>query len=385
MKTTPSSTRALVLILAAGIPLAALADEILPGTVTVEEDLIVSGAVEVGEAHLGSTLYPAYTLVANSAVGVTIVDQIATGGSTTWNWVANNGDTTQVIMKLEDSGKLSLYSAGSTTPKVVIDGEGILHNGSRWIDYNGTRNSLAIGYYSAALGFAARANSIYSTAIGSNAYAYGERATASGASASASANYATSLGTSASASGFYATALGSFARASDNSSIALGNSSDASGYYGAALGSYSSASGFSSIALGRSATATGDSSIALGRGIQVAYSGQFALGHFNRIEEDATFMLGNGTGSSSEQRSNLFVIKKDGRGIFRSTSYVEPTEENPVPKQPEVLTVEGSTTVKGSATIKGTTTVEGDLILKRRQGNIGMGSFGRAEDQSPGN
>ena len=104
----------------------------------------------------------------------------------------------------------------------------------------------------------------------------------------------------------------------------------------------------------------------------MAYNGQFALGHFNKIEEDATFMLGNGTGSSSGQRSNLFVIKKDGRGVFRSTSYVAPTEGEPSPVQPEALTVEGSATIHG------------DLILKRRQGNIGMGSFGRPEDQGPG-
>ena len=246
------------------LPVMLLADQTLLGTVIVDADLLVNGVVEVGEASIGGDLYPAYTLAANSAVGVTIVDQIATGNGTTWNWVKSSGSTEQVVMKLEDTGKLSLYNANSSTPKVIIDGEGILYNGSRWINYNGTRNSLALGNfttasgyyssalgrsataagsYSAALGYAARASSTSSTAIGSNAYAYGEWTTASGASASASANYATSLGTSATASGVYATALGSFSRASDNSSVALGNSSNASGYYGTALGGYSSASG----------------------------------------------------------------------------------------------------------------------------------------------
>jgi hypothetical protein len=197
---------------------------------------------------------------------------------------------------------------------------------------NGT---LSSGWGAVSLGDAAIASEQNATALGERSKAYGKNYTAIGATAKAEGGNSLAMGLAASAGGSSSLAMGVYAIASGQSAMALGGTSNATGNQSIALGAYSIASGQEAIAIGRGASAPEPQ--------------QIVLGSFNQDEAGAKFILANGTDFGT--RSNLFTIMKNGRGVFRSTSFVDPATPT-TPQAKEALTVEGAATIKGTLRVQ---------------------------------
>ncbi len=208
--------------------------------------------------------------------------------------------------------------------------------------------------------------------LGTDSIATGEGSIAFGTEAQASyesipegfedtAAAATAIGHSAYAEGYGATALGSHTWASGINALSLGSFAGAGGEHSMSVGVYAYSGGRSSIALGGS-SASGDYSVSVGTGNSVREENgvvigresksvapdQMVLGAFNqfpessngnaRQPEDDLFVFANGT--SEGQRSNAFVIKRN-----------------------------------GDAQLNGSFSVEGVIRIKQPAGGITMGEF----------
>ena len=90
-------------------------------------------------------------------------------------------------------------------------------------------------------------------------------------------------------------------------SVAFGNASHIEGLDNIAYGDYSHAEGTNT-------TAKGTASHAGGIGTIASAEAQTVIGKYNQedTEDKALFIVGNGTGNSDKQRSNAFVVYKDG-------------------------------------------------------------------------
>lgn len=221
-------------------------------------------------------------------------------------------------------------------------------------------NSTAKGVNSMAFGYGSTANMYHSMAFGNNATASMPHSMAFGQYSMASADQAITLGRSSTASGPHAFALGEYSTASGYGSRALGYQSTASGPNSFALGYFATASGHNSMAFGQFSTAAYSHAISLGEQAQANQYGAVALGNLsiangtqsfvhalnstansshevifgahsdhtafpdsdslNWIETDPLFIIGNG--SSSSNRSNALVIRKDGAAAFSDSMHV---------------------------------------------------------------
>lgn len=115
--------------------------------------------------------------------------------------------------------------------------------------------------------------------------------------------------------------------ATGDNSLIVGFDSEASGYSSAVVGLMSRATGQASFAQGVSARATAQSSagiaggssfahhtLAAGQGVQASSANQTALGKYNVADESDEYALiiGNGTSSSTSDRSNALTVDWDG-------------------------------------------------------------------------
>lgn len=133
-------------------------------------------------------------------------------------------------------------------------------------------------------------------------------------------------------------------------SVAVGSQARASGVYSVALGQGTSAEGAESTALGYIATTRELGGVALGRGTASTQVGQVVLGSYNvespqsdaYLPTDDLLILGNGNGipGDTQEKSNAFVIKRN-----------------------------------GDAQIKGSVSVDGVVRIKKPAGGITMGEF----------
>jgi hypothetical protein len=249
-------------------------------------------------------------------------------------------------------------------------------------------SSEAINSSSVALGPGTKSKADSSVAIGLNATATQTMAISMGHSSQSTNTYGISIGGGTVASGVSSNALGYLAAATAEGANAFGASANAlarlSSAYGhgsrtegeaaSAYGFGSKALGASSIAIGHDAKTTNTYGIALGTRTQ-ADERQIAIGYFNQPDSSALLMLGNGLGEAG--RANALTVSREGKMTVLHKRYVEPTAANPYPVQEQALHVQGSTTISGDAVI------EGNISIKKRQGDIWMGDFGRAEDQAP--
>ncbi|MDR2981764.1 MAG: hypothetical protein LBV12_05910 [Puniceicoccales bacterium] len=397
----PTLARTLLAALALAPAVTLAADETVAGSLTVEQDLLVYQKIEVGEASGITNASPAYSLQANSLLGSTIIDQIGYGTNTSWSWMVFDGTASKQLLKLENNGKLSLYSPSSptspmivldpsiTTPVVTVAGKKVVTEENIGIILKNTLIGNDSEFNCVAIGNSASANNEGSMAIGNYSEVFGRdgialgsysmtndngialgRSTMSGSSGIALGSYtrcndrAIAIGNDTSATTPTSIALGISAVA-DNNSVVVGSYSEARGESAITIGGRSSAMQNFTTAIGNWAIAEADSSMALGVGTHVTQSFQVALGSYNNPLNNAFLMIGNGT--AGYDRSNLFVIMKDGRGVFRSTSYVEPATTIAA-QEKEALTVEGAATIKGDAKVTGTLRV-------RPAGDLSMGSF----------
>jgi hypothetical protein len=262
--------------------------------------------------------------------------------------------------KLDLSGNLSLYDPTNTmTPLIAFDisdtaNPKILFNGQEVLSQNGGMSGgggtfTSGGNGNLLIGQNASGGSYNSIAIGTNANSYD-----------------------------HATAIGYYANANNTGAVALGNFVNASAYDAIAIGRDSSASNYGAIALGNSVNASSENSVTIGHNLQTSSytSGQIVLGTYNEVRDAAAFIIANGTGNYEynpatgnygENRGNLFLITTAGKGIFRHTSFSEPSI--PVPEQEKE-----ALRVKGDASIEGNVKVTGALLLQPAS-DLDMGPF----------
>ncbi|MDR2980898.1 MAG: hypothetical protein LBV12_01480 [Puniceicoccales bacterium] len=392
------------------LPAQYVPEETVNGSLLVEEDLLVRGRVEINKVFLGENVFPGYSIDArwNGEGSDTSIDQFAYGTIVYWNWVHRSENDARIAMQLDGTGRLSLYDVpGSGSPVIVFDPIGadpqITIAGQRVITQTGTGHieNLSIGYNSSAegacstavgnqaategynavsvgtwslsagnsavsVGSGTIANGIYASALGSGSTAIGNNSTAVGR-AVAMGEHSLALGNGTTAMGFYSSAIGSFSQSSGNNSVALGHGANAADESSLAMGQDSHAEGDYAIALGTWARTEALYSLALGMGTYTTQPYQIALGSHNQPTDNASFMIGNGWDWAN--RSNLFVIMKDGKGVFRHTSFIEPTSQASFPSQGVALQVDGASELKGqvhiahNAVVDGATTLKGKLIL----------------------
>jgi len=204
----------------------------------------------------------------------------------------------------------------------------------------------ASGNFSTAFGSGSKASGETSVAMGMATFAYGDYSTAAGHTTTASGNYSTALGNNTVASGQHATALGHTTNASGDNSTALGEwtyaglNSTAIGTHAVASGDYSTAFGYYTnsmapfaTALGSHTAAFGAVSTSLGDNTTAQAYASLAMGRYNLMDGSQTewnsydplFVIGNG--SSENNRSNAFEVKKSGVTYIPSL-YMTTSSEN---------------------------------------------------------
>ena len=172
-------------------------------------------------------------------------------------------------------------------------------------------------------------------------YTMGTNAFAEGRNTSSSGNYSHAEGDSAKATGSAAHAEGSYTNATGGNSHAEGGNTTASGLNSHAEGSNSNASAKESHAEGFYTTASGDFSHAGGRYTTAKYN-QTVIGRSNKISDasdtvyDRTkeaFIIGNGTGTSTNDRSNAFAVRFNGDvDLYGDISVMDETKLNTTAK-----------------------------------------------------
>lgn len=171
--------------------------------------------------------------------------------------------------------------------------------------------------------------------------------------------------------GFEAGSNGNGFPVSGQESVAIGRVARAPGMFATAVGRSTWVEGAESIGLGHGSTTRELGGVALGRFAESVQVGQVVLGSFNVVSQrsstptptDDLLILGNGTAEA--ERSNAFVIKRNGDTEVKGDLKVEKN-----------TTVTGSTTLNGATTVNGSATVTGQLIITTPAGGIDMGEFG---------
>ncbi|MBC7935851.1 MAG: tail fiber domain-containing protein [Rhizobacter sp.] len=158
-----------------------------------------------------------------------------------------------------------------------------------------------------------------SVGIGDGAVASGANSISMGANSLASGSNSFAVGESSVASFSNAVAIGGFNEASGNAALALGPYSNATATQSIAMGG-ANAEAANSIAIGQSAVTEGSNTIALGAGTRAIARYSTTIGRFNFtsasenpsswVDTDPLFTIGNG--SSNNDRSNAFFVRKDG-------------------------------------------------------------------------
>ena len=227
--------------------------------------------------------------------------------------------------------KFNVASAQAAVKRISL----ALERAKNDLTYKSANNSKTIA--SVAIGYLAKSNNFYSTAVGPKSIANSKDSTALGSSASVSganalsalaighdarvigdsAVNATSIGTQSrihhnatgaiafgSGSNIYGDSSNSIAigtntnisdskRAAANNAIAIGNEAKATNLNAIAIGNSSAASGIDSIALGNSNNVTGNYSGAFGDPNIVTGDQSYAFGNNNTVKADQAFVLGN--------------------------------------------------------------------------------------------
>lgn len=223
-----------------------------------------------------------------------------------------------------------------------------------------------------------------SIASGIFSVALGENSTASGHSAVALGNNALAQGASSFASGYHSQAVGV-------QSVAMGESSLALGANSFALGLESTAYDYLSFAMGETVEAKGYNTFALGSSTIAQGMGQVVLGRYNVaqgnltqwIPTDDLFIIGNGT--AWNQRSNAFVVKKNGDANIKGNltvqglSYFNDINTDGISAAGDLM-VSGVAEIYSGAYIENLAYVNGDLQVTGKiyvppQGDLGMGEF----------
>ncbi|HCI7747477.1 TPA: YadA-like family protein [Escherichia coli] len=207
-----------------------------------------------------------------------------------------SGRSKLLISALVAGGLLSsfgaLANAGDDTGIGVDHGYGFnnlgwvaLGKGAEADTYNDTNGA------STAVGFEARAQRKWSTAIGAQTVA-GEASLAVGNDANASAERSISLGASSIAAGGYSIALGTEAESNGTRSIAQGAKAVSTGNYSIAIGDHSNTGADKAIALGNATKATAIMSIALGDSANASKEYSMALGASSKANGTDSIALG---------------------------------------------------------------------------------------------
>jgi len=199
------------------------------------------------------------------------------------------------------------------------------------------------------------------------------------ATASGSASFAGG-GSGTTASGSNSIAFGANATASALGSVAFG-SGTASASYSFAHGLSCTASGNWSRATGNSSTATQPFAMASGQWAKADTQGEIAFGRYNAQsvsssswnDEDALFRLGNGTGTTSDLRSDALTVLKNGRATIINKAWDEDYTADP----DTALDDPSSTTdSEGEAlVVRGHTRLKGKVVIEVPQGGISMGLY----------
>lgn len=295
----------------------------------------------------------------------------------TWLWEHLGPNNSWLpTMKLNEANSLALYnSAGQAMISLNPSGNSVFQNSlvingnntllpSQTLSSDGSVLTRILGdnrYLTksadgkTALGYAT-ASAPSATAMGGDAWAVGEGSIAGGESI-ASGVFSVALGEDSYASGQSAVALGNNAYAQGNSSFATGQSSKASGNYASAFGLSTIAQGYSQTVIGRYNLAQGNPN--------------------SWVATDDLFTIGNGT--SDNQRSNAFIVKKNGDAIVKGNatvegySYLNDISTDGINANGD-LTVWGVSEMMGGAYIGGDLQVTGKIYLQP-QGDIPMGQF----------
>ncbi len=201
-------------------------------------------------------------------------------------------------------------------------GWGALGKGAEADTYNDTNGA------STAVGFEARAQRKWSTAIGAQTVA-GEASLAVGNDANASAERSISLGASSIAAGGYSIALGTEAESNGTRSIAQGAKAVSTGNYSIAIGDHSNTGADKAIALGNATKATAIMSIALGDSANASKEYSMALGASSKANGTDSIALGRlslasaanaiAMGAESEAAENATAIGFNADAIGKSS------------------------------------------------------------------
>ena len=244
-----------------------------------------------------------------------------------------SGHSKLLISALVAGGLLSsfgaLANAGDDTGIGVDHGYGFnnlgwvaLGKGAEADTYNDTNGA------STAVGFEARAQRKWSTAIGAQTVA-GEASLAVGNDANASAERSISLGASSIAAGGYSIALGTEAESNGTRSIAQGAKAVSTGNYSIAIGDHSNTGADKAIALGNATKATAIMSIALGDSANASKEYSMALGASSKANGTDSIALGRlslasaanaiAMGAESEAAENATAIGFNADAIGKSS------------------------------------------------------------------
>ncbi len=145
------------------------------------------------------------------------------------------------------------------------------------------------------MGHMAKANGLYSLAMGAGSATSNDNAIAIGKKTQAQGVNSIALGNASQASGYSSLAIGELSETGAENAIALGKLSNASKINSIALGSNSTASGEGSVALGENSFAGGINSLALGSQSNANGDNAVALGVGSVAAQDNTVSVGNST------------------------------------------------------------------------------------------
>lgn len=176
-----------------------------------------------------------------------------------------------------------------------------------------TRNSIASGASSIALGTNAQAIGTTAIALGRQSIAQGTESFACGSFALSKGENAIALGYQAEANGYRSLAAGYFAKANNQDAISMGNQTVANG--------------FVSLSTGILTRASGDQASTFGYGTVARAYRSMAIGSFNdsvagsslgaTVATDPAFIVGNGT--ADNMRSNALILYKNGNLTIAGT------------------------------------------------------------------
>jgi hypothetical protein len=274
----------------------------------------------------------------------------------------------------------TLFGDGSVLTRKLGDGRYVM----KWSDKTALGYATATGNFSTALGGDSLASGQYSIA-GGQSIATGAFSVALGEDNYATGQSAVALGNNAQAKGNTSFAVGYYAQAFGLHSVAMGENNLALGANSFAMGLESTAYNYLSFAMGETVEAKGYNTVALGSSTIAQGKGQVVLGRYNLAQGNPTnwvatddlFIVGNGT--AWNQRSNAFVVKKNGDAVVKGNatvqgySYLDDVSTDGINAGGD-LTVWGVSEMMGGAYVGGDLQVTGKLYLQA-QGDIPMGQF----------